>query len=75
MLVDLMPPKRYFRFSPFMSEEYKLDENRPIKWQLMQYETNLYMRRNEFKFETAAAELTKPKSRFKVVEDFLNHLL
>jgi hypothetical protein len=72
MLVDLMPAKRYFRFSPFMSEEYKLDENRPVKWQLMQYETNMYMRRNEFKFEMAARELTKPKSHLKRVEDFLS---
>ena len=74
MLVDLLPPQKYFRFSPFMTEEYKLDENRPLKWQLMQYETNMYMRRNEHKFEMAAKELIKPKSTVQKIEDFLyNH--
>lgn len=71
MLADLLPANKYFRFCPFMSEEYGLDENRPAKWQLMQYETNMYMRRNEMKFERAAQRLLKAKTPLQRFEDFL----
>jgi calcium-independent phospholipase A2-gamma len=71
MLIDLMPGEKYFRFNPFMTEEFNLDENRPTKWQLMQYETNMYMRRNESKFEMATKQLLKPKSPLQKAEEFL----
>ena len=65
MMLDLLPTKMYFRFNPYLSEEFHLDENRPIKWKLMQFETNMYMRRNRYKFEMAAKKLLTPKSPIK----------
>ena len=64
MLLELLPSKSYFRFNPYMSEEFQLDEDRPIKWKVMQYETNMYMRRNEYKFKMLGEQLLKPKSTF-----------
>ena len=71
MLLDLLPTKMYFRFNPHLSEEFHLDENRPMKWRLMQYETNMYMRRNKYKFEMAAKQLLKPKSSMQHLTEFL----
>ncbi|RNA26982.1 calcium-independent phospholipase A2-gamma-like [Brachionus plicatilis] len=62
MMLDLLPTKIYFRFNPYLSEEFHLDENRPIKWKLMQFETNMYMRRNKYKFEMAAKNLLVAKT-------------
>jgi calcium-independent phospholipase A2-gamma len=73
MLIDLLPTKVYFRFNPFVTEEFMLDENRPIKWKLMQYETSMYMRRNNYKFETCAKQLLKPKSYYQKLESILKN--
>lgn len=62
MLLDLLPARMYYRFNPYLSEEFGLDESRPNKWRLMQYETSMYMRRNKGKFEMAARQLCKEKS-------------
>jgi hypothetical protein len=71
MLLELLPPKSYFRFNPYMPEEFQLDEDRPIKWKVMQYETNMYMRRNELKFKTLAEKLLRPKSMCDVAKNYL----
>ena len=75
MLLDLLPPKAYYRFNPYMSEEFNLDENRPFKWKIMQYETNMYMRRNDYKFKMAAKQLTTPKSLLQNANAYLNKTL
>ena len=71
MLLDLLPSKTYFRFNPRMPEPFNLDETRPAKWKAMQYETNMYMRRNDYKVRMAAAQLLAAKSPTQVVGNFL----
>lgn len=68
MLIDLLPHSVYYRFNPYLSEEFSLDENRPNKWRLMQYETSMYMRRNKSKFEMAAKRLCTEKSHWQKLE-------
>lgn len=75
MLLDLLPAKLYFRFNPYLSEEFYLDENRPNKWKLMQYETSMYMRRNMYKFETCAKQLLKDKSYLQMAQSFVKKSL
>ena len=70
MLLELLPSRSYFRFNPYMSEEFQLDEDRPIKWKVMQYETNMYMRRNEYKFKMLAEKLLKPKSTYDLAKSY-----
>ena len=71
MLLDTMTPSTYFRFSPYMTEEFNLDEKRPEKWRLMQYETNMYIRRNDYKFKLLSKHLLKPQSKLKQVHNYL----
>lgn len=71
MLIDLLPHSVYYRFNPYLSEEFSLDENRPNKWRLMQYETSMYMRRNKAKFEMAAKQLCKEKSAWQKLESMV----
>lgn len=73
MLLDLLPAKKYFRFNPYMSEEFHLDEDRPLKWKLMQYESTMYMRRNDAKFKLAAKTLLTPKTPLQNLEEFITH--
>jgi len=54
-----------------MTEEFNLDEKRPEKFTLMRYETNMYMRRNEFKFNLLSKQLLKPQSKLKQVHNYL----
>ena len=71
MLLDTMEPGDYFRFNPYMSEEFNLDENRLEKWQMMQHETKMYMRRNDYNFKMLSKQLLKPKSKQKKSENYL----
>ena len=77
MLLDTMDtPGVYFRFNPYMSEEFTLDENRPEKWNMMQHETSMYMRRNDYKVNMVAKQLLKPKTRLKNLKNLIvNHKL
>jgi calcium-independent phospholipase A2-gamma len=75
MLLELLPSKSYFRFNPYMPEEFHLDENRPIKWKLMQYETNMYMRRNEHKFKLLAERLLMPKISCQFAKNYVKEKL
>lgn len=71
MLLDLLPPKMYFRFNPYMTEEFQLDESRPEKWNIMQYDANMYLRRNDYKFKMAVERLFLPKTTAQKLGDFL----
>lgn len=75
MCLDLLAPQLYYRFNPYMSEEFGLDENRPEKWNIMRYDTEMYMRRNDDKFRMAASQLLKRKSPLQVVKNLVNHKL
>lgn len=54
-----------------MSEEFFLDENRPEKWQIMQYDAQMYMRRNDYKFEYAIKQLLKPKTHMQRLDNYV----
>nr|KAG5708826.1 hypothetical protein BaRGS_031980 [Batillaria attramentaria] len=56
-MTDLMPPATYFRFNPYLSEELHLDEIREDKLELMQRDTQMYLRKNEYKLNKAAHTL------------------
>lgn len=71
MLLDAMPPSTYFRFNPYLTEEFNLDENRPEKWKMMQHETNMYIRRNDFKFNLLSKQLMKKKSSLQLLKDYI----
>ncbi|KAK7499907.1 hypothetical protein BaRGS_00008755 [Batillaria attramentaria] len=57
IMTDLMPPATYFRFNPYLSEELHLDEIREDKLELMQRDTQMYLRKNEYKLNKAAHTL------------------
>lgn len=54
VLHDLLPPKVYYRFNPYLSEISGLDETDPIRWQRMLDDVEMYIRKNERKMEEAA---------------------
>lgn len=65
-LQDLLPAKTYFRFNPYLSEEFFLDEIRQEKMDLMQHDAQMYARRNSYKVIAAAQRLVekrKPQQR------------
>jgi len=70
MLLDTMKPSTYFRFNPYTTEEFQLDENRPEKWNMMQHETNMYMRRNDFKLKMLSKQLLKPKTNVQKIQEY-----
>jgi hypothetical protein len=57
-----------------MSEEFNLDEARPEKWKMMQFETKMYARRNDFKFKMLSKQLLKPQSNLKKFQNFIYEL-
>lgn len=54
-----------------MSENFTLDENRASKWNTMQYDTQMYARRNEYKIKMALNQLLKPKTPLQHVNDYI----
>lgn len=75
MLLDLLPAKLYYRFNPYMSEEFNLDENRPFKWKAMQFDAAMYMRRNDNKFKLVAKQLLRPKTPSQIIENYIKEKL
>jgi calcium-independent phospholipase A2-gamma len=75
ILNDLLPPRVYYRFNPYMSEEFGLDEIRSEKWDVMQYDAQMYSRRNDYKFEMAQKQLLKPKSLYQNVNNYVKKAL
>ncbi len=71
MLQDLLPPSTYFRFNPYMSENFTLDEIRDDKWDQMCSVTDMYLRKNELKLQTAARVLSQPKLPHHKVRDWV----
>lgn len=62
---DLLPANTYFRFNPYMSFPYALDEVNPKKLAQMGRDAQLYVRRNRAKFEAAAEILLRNPSLFR----------
>jgi hypothetical protein len=56
-MLDLLPSDVYFRFNPYMSHPYTLDETDKSKLDQMQEDAKLYVRENRKKIQTAADRL------------------
>ncbi|OQR68470.1 calcium-independent phospholipase A2-gamma-like [Tropilaelaps mercedesae] len=67
---DLLPPGTYFRFNPFLSEPFTLDETRPEKMDQLRLDAQMYLRRNGKKFERAAELLVQPRAMFQKCKDY-----
>lgn len=62
ILSDLLPPGRYFRFNPYLTEWMSMVEVRPEKIAQLERDTMEYFTRNEDKFELVADLLTQKRS-------------
>ncbi|XP_064631859.1 calcium-independent phospholipase A2-gamma-like [Lineus longissimus] len=70
MLHDLLPPSTYFRFNPYMTEDCLLDEIREEKIDQLLQDTEMYLRKNEHKMESAAKQLLLPRRPHQKVNDW-----
>jgi len=61
ILHDLLPASSYFRFNPYMSEQFLLDEVRAEKWEQMWQDTEMYCRKNAQQLDRAVSLLLQPK--------------
>ncbi|CAI5449866.1 unnamed protein product [Caenorhabditis angaria] len=57
---DMLPDKVYYRFNPYMTYTYGLDEIDADKLEQMQNDAKLYVRRNSEKIEDASKILIQP---------------
>ncbi|XP_067938389.1 calcium-independent phospholipase A2-gamma-like [Watersipora subatra] len=62
VLNDLLPADTYYRFNPYMSEEFLLNEIQEERLQQMQFETQQYLRRNASKLNRAGQQLSASRS-------------
>lgn len=63
-LSDLLPPGRYFRFNPYLTEFLSMVETRPEKIGQLERDTMQYFSRNEDKFEQVSNLLTRKRNVF-----------
>ncbi|VDD86309.1 unnamed protein product [Enterobius vermicularis] len=70
---DLLPADSYFRFNPYMSSNYSLDEVDSEKLVQMGQDAQLYLRRNRAKIKAAAATLLKKPSVYRRFIRFARH--
>ncbi|KAK6642707.1 hypothetical protein RUM43_004209 [Polyplax serrata] len=72
ILNDLLPPSVYFRFNPFLTELLSMDECQPEKLDLLKKDALMYIRRNEEKFQDAAAALLLQRTLYQKMNDWVN---
>ena len=73
MLHDLLPGNVYYRFNPYLCDEFGLDEIREDRIQLMMEDTNLYIRKNDQKFDDAISVLNKRKNKINELTDWVGY--
>jgi len=71
VLHDLLPPKVYYRFNPYLSEVHGLDETDPLRWSHMLDDVDMYLRKNQFKIDQAATTLNKPCTYHQLLNNWL----
>jgi len=71
MLNDLLPDHIYFRFNPYLTEMLSMVEIRPEKISQMEQDAKMYVRRNEEKFQKAAAALSEKRQIQQKVIDWI----
>ncbi|KAH1006410.1 calcium-independent phospholipase A2-gamma [Dendroctonus ponderosae] len=72
MLSDLLPEGTYYRFNPYLTEMFSMSEIEPMKFEQLERDAIMYLRRNEDKFHDAAKKLSQSKSLKKKTTDWLN---
>ncbi|KAL3286000.1 hypothetical protein HHI36_000514 [Cryptolaemus montrouzieri] len=75
MLSDLLPPKTYYRFNPYLTEMLGIAEISPEKMLQLKKDAIMYLRRNEEKFQEAANTLKIQKSVMQKLNDYINYQL
>jgi len=75
ILHDLLPASTYFRFNPYMSEQFVLDEVRADKWEQMRQDTEMYCRKNAQQLDRAVSLLLQPKPLHRRIADYLRRRL
>lgn len=70
---DLLPPGNYYRFNPPLMEECAMDEINPEKLENMVTDTMAYIRRNQHKFEQAAAMLIRKRTISQQIMDYVDY--
>ncbi|XP_049881276.1 calcium-independent phospholipase A2-gamma-like [Pectinophora gossypiella] len=73
VLNDLLPPGTYFRFNPPLMQECAMDEINPEKLANLVTDTNAYIRRNQHKFEQAAAMLIRKRTITQRIMDYVHY--
>ena len=71
ILHDLLPASSYFRFNPYTSEQFTLDEVRADKWEQMRQDTEMYCRKNAQQLDRAISLLLQPKPLYRRITDHL----
>lgn len=63
VLHDLLEPKTYYRFNPYLSQDFTLNEIKEERLNQMQFETQLYLRRNSDKLNKVGSQLRLQRTR------------
>ena len=74
-LSDLLPAGTYFRFNPYLSEEFLLDEIRPDKMGEMQLDAQMYARRNSYKLTAVSQRLTEKRKPQQIAVDWIKQTI
>ncbi|KAK9880476.1 hypothetical protein WA026_011719 [Henosepilachna vigintioctopunctata] len=72
MLSDLLPPKTYYRFNPYLTEMLAISEISPEKMTQLKRDALMYLRRNEEKFQEAANSLNTKRSSMQKLNDYIH---
>lgn len=72
MLSDLLPPDVYYRFNPYLTEMLDMAEIQPEKFEQLERDALMYLRRNEDKFHEAVKHLSAKKSLTNKIVDWVN---
>ncbi|CAG5096591.1 Similar to PNPLA8: Calcium-independent phospholipase A2-gamma (Oryctolagus cuniculus) [Cotesia congregata] len=71
ILNDLLPDHVYYRFNPYLTEMIPMDEVRPDKVALLEQDAQMYIRKNEDKFNQAAIALSQKKTASQAAMDWI----